>query len=317
MGLSLVMIAGGLVLLTRGSDWLVDGAASIARRLGVPAIVIGLTLVAFGTSAPELVVNLTSAVSGNTDIAVANVVGSNIANILLILGISAVVRPLAVKHGTVWKEIPFALLAAALVWVMASDDLIAGAGPDRLDRVDGLVLLGFFGIFLYYVFGLSKAEGTAPDITVRKPAHSIGLAAAGLAALVLGGRLTVEGAIAVAQALGASETLIGLTIVAVGTSLPELVTSVTAARKGQDDIAVGNVVGSNIFNVFWILGVSALIAPLPFSAESAQDALVAVVATAVLFLSTRVGQKGVIERRQGWTFLVAYAAYILYRVLTG
>lgn len=311
------MIAGGLVLLTRGSDWLVDGAASIARRLGVPAIVIGLTLVAFGTSAPELIVNLTSAWSGKTDIAVANIVGSNIANILLILGICAVIRPLTVKRGTAWKEIPFALLAAALVWIMASDALIAGNGPDRLDRVDGIVLLGFFAIFLYYAFGLTKTEGTTPDITVRKPLPSLGLTAAGLGALVLGGRLTVEGAVAVAQALGASETLIGLTIVAVGTSLPELVTSVTAARKGQDDIAIGNVVGSNIFNVFWILGVSAIIAPLPFSAESALDALVAVGATTVLFLATRVGVKFVLERWQGWMFLLAYAGFITYRVFTG
>lgn len=311
------MIVGGLALLTRGSDWLVDGAASIARRLGVPAIVIGLTLVAFGTSAPEMVVNLTSAWRGNVDIAVGNVVGSNIANILLILGVTAIVRPLKVKHGTVWKEIPFALLAAALVWVMAHDRLIAGAGPDRLDRIDGLALLGFFAIFLYYIFGLTKVEGTAPDIAARKPGRSAALVLAGLGALVLGGRLTVEGAVTVAEALGASESLIGLTIVAVGTSLPELVTSIAAARKGQDDIAVGNVVGSNIFNVFWILGLTALVAPLPFSPVTALDALVAVAASVILFVATRVGVKSVIERWQGWVFVSGYAAFIGWRVLNG
>jgi len=317
MILALVFVVIGVALLVKGADWLVDGAAALAARLGITPIVIGLTIVAFGTSAPELIVNLVAAAGGKPDIAIGNVIGSNIANILLILGIAAVIRPLAIKRNTVWKEIPFALLAVVLVAVMASDWLLAGRATDLLDRIDGLALLGFFAVFMYYTFGISKAEGGAEKPKMMPGSKAAGLVAAGLAGLVLGGKLTVDGALAIAEAAGVSERVIGLTIVAVGTSLPELVTSAVAARKGQADIAVGNVVGSNIFNVFFVLGISALIRPLPFSAGNVSDSLVAIAATFLMFIAMFVGKRHILERWQGRAFVACYAAYTITLVVSG
>lgn len=317
---ALIFVAIGVLALAKGADWLVDGAGSLARRLGIAPIVIGLTVVAFGTSMPELVVNLLAAHSGNVDIAIGNVIGSNIANILLILGIAAMIRPLTIKLNTVWKEIPLALLAVALVAVMASDVLLAGNAVNALDRIDGIVLLSFFAVFMYYTFGISKAEGETDgdEMPAQKSVGmSVGLVAAGLAALMLGGKLTVDGAVAIAQALGVTERLIGLTVVAVGTSLPELVTSAVAARKGQTDIAVGNVVGSNIFNVFLILGITSTWRSLPFSTGNASDVLVAVVATLLLFIALFVGRKHLLERWQGAAFVGTYVAYVAFLVVTG
>jgi len=275
--------------------------------------------VAFGTSMPELVVNLLSAHSGKVDIAIGNVVGSNIANILLILGVAASISPLAIKKNTVWKEIPLALLAVALVAVMASDVALVGGASNVLDRIDGIVLLSFFAVFMYYTFGIAKPEEGGDDGIPEQKAvgASVGLVAAGLAALVLGGRLTVDGAVTIAQTLGVTERLIGLTVVAVGTSLPELVTSAVAARKGQADIAVGNVVGSNIFNVFFVLGITSTWRSLPFSAGNATDALVAVGATLLLFAALFVGRKHLLERWQGAGFIGAYAAYVVFLVVSG
>lgn len=309
---SLLGIAAGIALLAKGADWLVDGSSSLAKRLGIAPIVIGLTIVAFGTSAPELVVNLVAVNSGNPAIAIGNIIGSNIANILLILGISAIIAPLTIKSGTVWKEIPFALLAVILVAVFASDSAIVGRLPDALDRIDSLALLSLFGVFLYYTFGLAKAAGDSADApkSMTTP-RATGLVIVGLVALVAGGKFTVDGAVAIATALGVTDRIIGLTVVAVGTSLPELMTSVVATRKGQDDIAVGNVVGSNIFNVFLILGISSFVAPLPFGADTMRDALVAIAATTLLFAAMFVGRKHVIDRWQGWAFIGCYGAYVV------
>jgi len=312
MLLALVSIVAGIALLAKGADWLVDGASSLAKRLGVAPIVIGLTIVAFGTSTPELVVNLVAVNTGNPAIAIGNIIGSNIANILLILGICAVIAPLTIKSGTVWKEIPFALLAVALVAVLASDAALADRLPNALDRIDGLALLALFGVFMYYTFGIAKVEGEAGDTPQSmKTSRAAGFILFGLAGLVAGGKFTVDGAVAIASALGVTDRVIGLTVVAVGTSLPELMTSVVATRKGQDDIAVGNVVGSNIFNVFFILGISAFLAPLPFSADSMRDTLVAVGATTLLFVAMFIGRKHVMERWQGWAFIACYGAYVV------
>ncbi|MCR4256566.1 MAG: calcium/sodium antiporter, partial [Candidatus Uhrbacteria bacterium] len=295
----------------KGADWLVEGASSIARKFGVAPIVIGLTIVSFGTSLPELLVNLFAAFRGSTDIAIGNIVGSNIANILLILGASASIRALKVKKNTVWKEIPFALLAMILVWIMGNDVLLAGGVTDALDRVDGLVLIAFFVIFLYYIFGIGKVEGEAEAPTKHTTRLSIFYIAAGIALLVIGGKLAVDAAQTLAVLAGLSERIIGLTVLAVGTSLPELVTSVVATLKGEDDIAIGNVVGSNIFNVFWILGFTSTIIALPFSFGSGRDTLVAIVASLLLFFALFVGKRHTLERWQGPVFLGGYALYII------
>ena len=312
----------GFVLLIKGSDALVEGASSLARKLGISTLVIGLTIVAFGTSAPELVVNLLASFEGNVDIAIGNIVGSNIANILLILGVAAIIHPLTVQRGTVWKEIPFSLLAIVVLFIMASDRFFSGTIESVLTRGDGLVLLGFFLIFMYYVFGVatqnsSEAENAEDSIKNLSQTKAIFMIIGGLVGLVLGGKWIVDGAVAFATIFGVSQSLIGLTIIAVGTSLPELATSVVAALKKQSDIAVGNAVGSGIFNVFWILGISATISPLPFAEVLGFDMLVAVGATLLLFLSLFVGKKQALDRWQGVAFVTLYVVYLGYLVLRG
>lgn len=307
----------GFVLLIKGADWLVDGASSIARKLKISNIVIGLTIVAFGTSAPELIVNIMASIRGNSDIAIGNVVGSNIANILLILGISAIIFPLAVKKGTVYKEIPLSLLAVLALWFMANDVLLDGASANTLGMIDGFIFILFFIIFLYYTFGISKATGQEEKVKELKVATSVFMVLAGIVALTVGGNWIVEGAILIAKQLGISEALIGLTIVAIGTSLPELATSAMAAYKKNPDIAMGNVVGSNIFNIFWILGVSALIHPISFTAIMNFDIYFLVFTTALLFTVMFIGKKHILERWQGVLFILTYVAYITYLIIRG
>lgn len=311
MLVNLLMLAGGFILLLRGAHFLVLGASALARRLGISALVVGLTVVAFGTSAPELVVNLFSAARGETDIAVGNVLGSNLANIMLILGLAAAIAPLTVQRTTTWKEIPFSILAAVMVLVMGNDVLFDGRSWDAITRVDGFVLMSFFVIFLYYIFGISKGSGERGDPvedlkTTRIAAYILG----GLVALAVGGSLIVEGATAVARAIGVSEHIIAMTVVAVGTSLPELATSVVAALKRNSDIAVGNIVGSNIFNIFLVLGLSSLLNPLPFGPLAVRDAAMVVAVSALLFLGVFVGKRHTIERWQGIVFIVLYFAYV-------
>lgn len=310
----------GFIFLIKGADWLVSGASSLAYRFGVSALVVGLTIVAFGTSAPELIVSILSSLGGNTDIAIGNVVGSNIANIFLILGISAMIYPLSVQKGTVWKEIPFALLAVVVLFVLANDHLIDGAVSSVLSKIDGLILIGFFVIFLYYIFGVafqtesSESDELVPQFRVMQSTMQI---IGGIAGLVIGGKWIVDGAVSFASNLGVSESLIGLTIVAIGTSLPELATSAVAAYKKNVDIAIGNIVGSNIFNVFWILGVSSIITPLPFTAGANTDLSVAIAATLLLFFALFVGRKHIIEKWQGVVFVLLYVLYIAYLISRG
>ncbi len=307
----------GFVLLIKGADWLVDGASSIARKLKISNIVIGLTIVAFGTSAPELIVNIMASIRGSSDIAIGNVVGSNISNILLILGISAIIFPLAVKKGTVFKEIPLSLLAVLALWFMANDILLDGASANILSMIDGAIFLLFFIIFLYYTFGISKATGQEEKVKELKVGTSVFMVFLGIAALTIGGNWIVNGAILIAKQLGISEALIGLTIVAIGTSLPELATSAMAAYKKNPDIAMGNVVGSNIFNIFWILGVSALIHPISFTSIMNFDIYFLVFTTALLFTVMFIGKKHILERWQGVLFILTYVAYITYLIIRG
>ena len=317
--LTYILFPIGLLLLVKGADLLVDGASSIAKRLRVPGIVIGLTIVAFGTSLPELMVSVIAAMEGNSEIAIGNVIGSNIANILLILGIAAIIYPVTAKRNTVLKEIPFSLLAALVTGVMANDLLLDKAPASFIGRGDGLILVAFFVIFLYYIFGVVESEPpeASADILLFSHAGSAARIAAGLTALAVGGQWIVSGAVQIAQSLGVSESLIGLTVVAVGTSLPELATSAMAAYKRRSDIAIGNVVGSNIFNVFWVLGLSAIIRPLPFQAAGNIDVLVAAVASLILFVAMYIGKRHVLERWQGGAMVAGYLGYMIFVVSRG
>ena len=316
--LTYILFVIGFVLLISGANILVEGSASIAKKLNISSIVIGLTIVAFGTSAPELIVNIFASVQGNTEIAIGNILGSNIVNILLILGVSSIIYPLATKENTVWKEIPLSLLAAILLGVMVNDTLIDGGTFSGLTRIDGIVFLAFFIIFLYYTFGISKVSGENTDLEIKEMSYmkSSFYVAGGLLGLVFGGKWIVDGAIKIAEGFNVSQSLIGLTVVAIGTSLPELATSAVAAYKKQSDIAIGNVVGSNIFNIFWILGFSSVINPVPFSKDSVIDIIMTIVASLILFLIMFIGKKHTVERWQGVIMILIYIGYVAYLIGT-
>jgi cation:H+ antiporter len=316
--LTYILFVVGFVLLISGANLLVEGSASIAKKLNISSIVIGLTIVAFGTSAPELIVNIFASVQGNTEIAIGNILGSNIVNILLILGVSSIIYPLATKENTVWKEIPLSLLAAILLGVMVNDTLIDGGTFSGLTRIDGIVFIAFFIIFLYYTFGISKVSGENTDLEIKDMSYmkSSLYIVGGLLGLVFGGKWIVDGAIKIAEGFNVSQSLIGLTVVAIGTSLPELATSAVAAYKKQSDIAIGNVVGSNIFNIFWILGLSAVINPLPFSKDSVIDIIMTIVASLILFLIMFIGKKHTVERWQGVIMILIYIGYVAYLIGT-
>ncbi|MCF8111885.1 MAG: calcium/sodium antiporter [Desulfobacteraceae bacterium] len=310
-----LLLAIGFVLLVKGADFLVEGAGSIARRYNISDLVIGLTVVAFGTSAPELFVNIVASAQGNTAIAIGNVLGSNIANILLILGISALVYPLAVTRDTVWREIPFSLVAAVVLCIAANDRIFDGWAYSDISRSDGLIFLMFFAIFLYYLASITRNfTGDAQGMPMRRrgmPAAAA-MTAAGVIGLATGGKLIVDGAVHIAASMGMSEAAVGLTIVAVGTSLPELATSVMAAWRKNVEIAVGNVVGSNIFNIFFVLGASAVIRPLPFYKGGNLDMAMVIAASLILFVTMFTGKRRSLERWEGALLLVFYAVYLVY-----
>ncbi|MFA5422915.1 MAG: calcium/sodium antiporter [Phycisphaerae bacterium] len=316
--LELLLMVVGFGLVIKGADFLVEGASALARRLKVSDLVIGLTVIAFGTSLPELFVNVTASIEGQSGITFGNIVGSNIANILLILGVSAVIFPLAVGRGTVWKEIPLGLLAAVLVLVLSNDGLIDAGAWSGLGRIDGLVLLGFFIVFIYYTFGISRREEAFEEQSATKKYNTSGIIIRliiGFVILIAGSRWVVNGAIFIADALGVSKSLIGLTIVAVGTSLPELATSAVAAYKKNAEIAVGNVVGSNIFNIFFVLGISSLIRPVEFKAEYNVDTGFLVIASLILFVWMFTGKKHKLDRWEAVVFLIMYFGYIAFKVV--
>ncbi len=286
----------------------------MASKLKVSELLIGLTIVAFGTSTPELIVNIISSSQGNTDIAFGNVIGSNIVNILLILGIAGLIYPLRTEKNTVWKEIPFSLMAAVALLILCNDMILNGE-PSILSRGDGLILLLFFIIFLTYSFGLSKVEiQDKPDIKIFSNRRVVVYILVGLIALFFGGRFVVNSAVDIAQKLNISEKLIGLTIVSIGTSLPELFTSAVAAKKHKSDIAIGNVVGSNIFNIFFILGISAVIRPLPYPNILNSDLIILIVASLLLFLTMFTGQKRRLDRWESFLFLILYLGYVIFLI---
>lgn len=314
MILATCLLLLGLTLLLKGSDWLIDGSCSIAKRAGISQLIIGLTLVSFGTSLPEFFINIVSRIKGESDITLGDILGSNIANILLVLGLSAVIRPLTFKRSTMILEIPYAFAAAVVLALLLMNGQEAMAGSFHgLTRADGLVLLVLFSLFLFYVFRLQKTgivDKIEPLTHPCPPGRSIVMVLAGVPALALGAKWVVDGAMFIASSLGISEAVIGLTIVAVGTSLPELATSIVASIKKKSDIAVGNVVGSNIFNICWILGVSSSVSPLSIPRSYFFDVGVIIFVTALLFLSIFLGKRGVIGRWNGVFFVFLYAAYV-------
>lgn len=313
---NILLLVAGFFFLIYGAEYLVKGSASLARRLGVRAFVIGLTVVAFGTSAPELFVNLFSVLTGTGAIAVGNILGSNIANILLILGVCALITPVVVSKTTSWRETLFLILGSVVLLVLGLDVALDGIGPNALTRIDGLVLLLFFSVFLYYTFVASRADGErGMTIDVYSGTRSLLYICVGLGGLLVGGKFIVDAAISIATTLGISEHVIGLTVVALGTSLPELATGIVAARRNQVDLLVGNVVGSNIFNVFFILGVTALVGPLSLDSGTLADVFVVLGVSFLLFFVMFIGKRYHFTRVKAWVFLVLYLAWVAWKVL--
>lgn len=302
--MAVILLIIGFVLLIKGADWFVDGAAGIAARFGIPQLVIGLTIVAMGTSAPEAAVSITAAKTGNAGITIGNVLGSNIMNILVILGITSVITAVAVQKSTIRYEIPFMLvITAVLMWL--------GRTGSEIVFWEGIVLWVLFITYLAYLFIMAKKGQTNEDD--EKPRAlwlQVIMLLVGVVGIVFGSDLTVDNASKIAAVLGMDDRLIGLTIVAFGTSLPELVTSVTAATKGKADIAIGNIVGSNVFNILFVVGTTALITPVAFKANFLIDALVAIAAGVLLWIGVLKEQK--LKRPVGLAMLAGYAVYFIY-----
>jgi len=357
----------GFVLIIKGADFLIQGASSVASKMGISPMIIGLTVVAFGTSVPELVINVFSALSATTtDIALGNILGSCISNILLILGLTAAIFPLQVKVSTVWRELPFSLFAAGLLFVMSNDIFFDNSRESVLGRIDGIILLSFFGIFMYNIIveamkdlkehgietkkleeekytrrlaegsiteklrekdkddgkeNLKTEEDSLPQVengkkTLEEKGYVMWLKILiGLVALFFGGKWVVDGAVFIATKFGMSQFFISATIIAVGSSLPELVTSLVAAYKKEPDLSVGNIIGSNIFNILWVLGITCLIRPIPIPLDINVDFIFLMLITVYLFLFMFVGKKYKLERWQGIFFTILYVFYVIYIII--
>lgn len=305
----ILLLTAGLILLVFGADFLVQGASAIAKRMGVSDLAIGLTVVSFGTSAPELVVNSIAALEGKADIVFGNVIGSNNFNLFIILGITGLIVPLKVQISTVWKEIPLSFFAILILFFLTNIQ-ITGIGQTVLSRTDGAVLLVFFVLFLWYVYKQLGNESHESEIQSNKALWVLwGKLILGLAGLIFGGRLVVSNAVSIAAIMGVSEKVIGLTIVAAGTSLPELATSVVAAIRKNNDIAVGNIIGSNIFNIFFILGFSAVLRPITFNPSFNLDLSILAGGTIFLFAAMFTSGKKKLDRWEAAVLLISYLAY--------
>lgn len=319
--MNILLLIGGLILILLGANGLTNGAASVAKRFHIPPIVIGLTIVAFGTSAPELTVSVSSALKGSADIAIGNVVGSNIFNTLMIVGCTALFAPIVITRNTLRKEIPLCILSSIVLLICANDVFLDKASENILNRVDGLLLLCFFVIFMGYTFAIASKPATieqqAEHPVIEEETEikslpwwqSILYIIGGLAALIYGGQLFVDGATGIARNLGVSESIIGLTLVAGGTSLPELATSIVAALKKNPEIAIGNVIGSNLFNIFFVLGCSASITPLHLSGITNFDLFTLVGSGILLWLFGLFFAKRTITRIEGGVMILCYVAY--------
>ncbi len=313
-----LLLIVGFALLIKGADYFVEGSSKIAALLNVPPLLIGLTIVALGTSSPEATVSILAAINGSGDVAVGNVVGSNMFNITLTIGITALINPLKVESTTIRKEIPFTLLASVALLILMSDVALQFAGENLITRTDGLIFILFFSVFMYYIIEIAlnnrdKEVDSAIVKTKERWGKNIVLTIAGLAAIIYGGNLVVSSSTEIAFGLGMSETLVGLTIVAIGTSLPELMTSITASIKKQSEIALGNIVGSNIFNILFVLGTTSIITPLSVDPKVFTDVIILIILTIVLLIfaisRSRVG------RYEGLTLALTYVAYTIYIII--
>lgn len=312
MVLSILCFIAGLVLVIFGADWLTKGASGLARRFNISELVIGLTIVALGTSLPELVISVSSAVEGNSGIALGNILGSNIFNSLLILGVAALITPIKFSSRMQSREIPFNLLASVVLMLVSGSMLVGGAPGEQITRYGGLILLCFLAVFMRYTFTIESEGGDEEQVEQLSTGKIMLFIAGGLCALIFGGKIFVAGATDIALMLGMSEAVIGITIVSAGSSLPELAVSVNAARKGNAGIALGNVIGSNILNVFFILGCSATITPILLDGFSFVDYYVLLASSLLIYIVTRFGGKSVITRFEGGVLVLAYIAYTTY-----
>lgn len=306
----------GFVVLIYSAKWLVEGSSSIAKNFQIPDLIIGLTVVAFGTSAPELVVNVIAGITDKPDLAIGNIIGSNISNIMLILGITAIIMEIPVQKSTILSEIPFSLTSALLFGFLANITILDDEPAMSLSRIDGMILILFFFLFLLYIIYMARQNQDidSEEIGDLPNGKAVFYTIGGMIGLFVGGKFVVDNASEIARYWGFSETFIGLTIVGIGTSLPELVTSAIAALKRNADIAVGNIVGSNIFNILWVLGITSLISPLPFNVISNIDLLVIIGSSTLLILFMIIGRKYTIDRWQGYIFILFYILYLFYLV---
>jgi len=312
-----VLLVVGFALLIKGADFFVEGASKIASLLRVSPLLIGLTIVAFGTSSPEATVSILAALEGSAEVSLGNVIGSNIFNITLVVGITALINPLKVESATIRKEIPFTLLGSMVLLVVISDIALQGFSSNLITRGDGFIFLLIFSVFMYYIFEVAKnnrEQMETEDVTEKSPLGKNAVRTVfGLAAIIFGGEMVVRNSTEIAVSLGMSETLVGLTIVAVGTSLPELVTSVTAAIKKQSEIALGNIVGSNIFNIFFVLGTSSIITPLPVNDKIFMDIFILLFLTVVLLVFSRT--RHCIGKIEGSILAIAYVLYLIFIII--
>ena len=314
MFLSFLSFIAGIVLVILGADWLTKGASGLARRFKMSELVIGLTIVALGTSLPELVISVGSAIKGSPGIALGNVIGSNIFNGMLILGITALITPIRFNKKMLSRELPFNLLASVAIILVSGSMLVGGAKGEYVTMYGGMLLLCFLAIFIGYTFSITSEEDADDAEKPMSPGKIALMIAAGLAALISGGSIFVDGATAIAREFGVSEAIIGITIVSAGSSLPELAVSVSAARKGNVGIALGNVLGSNILNIFLILGTAATITPISLDTFSCIDYYVLLASSLLIYIVARFGGKAVINRYEGAILVTGYIAYTAYLI---
>lgn len=312
--LNYLLLVLGFILLVKGADYFVDGSSSLAKRLKIPSIVIGLTIVAFGTSAPEAAVSISASFNNSNGIVIGNVVGSNIFNLLMVVGVCAVIKPFMVKKEVLNSEFPLSIYAGLLLLLMCADSVLNGTA-NTINRTEGIILLVFIIVFVISqvknaLKSRTDAENNEDEIALLSPVKTAFFILGGIAAIIIGGDVVVESASNIARSLSVSEHLIGLTIVAIGTSLPELVTSIVAARKGESDLALGNVIGSNIFNIFFILGITATITPIAIETVSIIDALIFILVSLVSYVLTRIGKES--KRWHGILYILMYAAFTAY-----
>ncbi|MBL7022213.1 calcium/sodium antiporter [Patescibacteria group bacterium] len=319
--LTYILFIIGLIILVKGADHLVDGATSLAKKWHVPNIVIGLTIISFGTSLPELIVNILAASSGSTDIGIGTVIGSNISNIALVLGLAAIIYPIAVRKSTQAREIPYSILSALILLVIVSDKFFNAGTESFISRVDGIIMLIFFGLFLIYNLNISlkhrKLDLDKELLTKRNYRTIFILLISGLVGLYFGGKWVVEGAVAIANLFNLSEFVISATIIAIGTSLPELATTMAAAYRKNLDMAVGNIVGSNIFNILLVLGITAVIQPMAAPLLIGVDVIYLIGLSVILFAFLIIGKKYELERWQGASLLIIYFGYIAFIIIRG